>query len=370
MAHAPGPVGRSEMVPTKWLYRFDELGKEHNDIVGKKCASLGEMTRAGFRVPPGFALALEAYDRFMKETGAIEEVRQYLTTFSADPNNTADMPKYDKASEVIRGIVESKEMPKDMEDVVKQYYDGLCQMTGISDLPVATRSAGPASHPGQYETYLYIRGGAEVVENIIKVWSSTFNQRSIIARARLGLPLEYDPIGVAVLKMVNARAAGVMFTLNPVTGDPSKIVIDGNWGLGESVVSGSVTPDEWMVDKVILEITKVIVSPKLKEYVLDTKTGRTIFVDTPPDRQNAPCLSREEVLELAKIGKKVEDHYGIAQDTEWAIDNDLPFPENIVMLQCRPEQVWSQRKKEPIIGKKSGYELVMERALKSTKVKL
>lgn len=335
------------MIPTKWIYQFDELSKEHNDIVGKKCANLGEMTRAGFRVPPGFALTLEAYNRFIEETGAIEEIRQYLTTFSADPNNPADMPQYDKASKVIRGIVESKEMPNDMEDVIRQYYDGLCQMTGICNVPVATRSAGPASHPGQYETYLYVRGGSEVMGNIIKVWSSTFNQRSIIARARLGLPLECDPIGVAVLKMVNARAAGVMFTLNPTNGDRSKIMIGACWGLGETLVSGRVTPDEWMVDKVVLEIIKSTVSPKLQEYVLVPETGKPMFIDVPPDRQKVPCLSREEVLELARIGKAIEKHYGIAQDIEWAIDNDLPFPDNVIILQCRPEQVWNKQEAEP-----------------------
>ncbi len=353
----------------KWIYWLEELGEEHNDIVGKKCANLGEMARAGFRVPPGFALSLDAYDRFMKETGALDEIRQYLATFNADPDNMADMPKYEEASKVIRGIVESKKMPEDMERKVRQYYGELCWKTGINNVPVATRSAGPASHPGQYETYLYIRGEEEVIKNIIKVWSSTFNQRSLVARARLGLPLEYDPIGVAVIKMVNAKAAGVMFTLNPVNGDPSKIVIDGNWGLGESVVSGSVNPDEWEVDKVTLEITRVTISKKLKEYVLDPNTGKPTFVDVPPERQNEPCLSEEEVLELAKIGKRLEEHFGTAQDSEWAIDEDLAFPDNIFMLQCRPEQVWSQKKKEAILGKKSGYDLLMDRALKAVRIK-
>ncbi|MCL0095554.1 PEP/pyruvate-binding domain-containing protein [Dehalococcoidia bacterium] len=354
----------------KWIYRLDELCKDHNELVGRKCASLGEMTRAGFRVPPGFALTLGAYDNFMKETGAAEQIRQYLATFSADPDNAADMTKYEEASKVIRDIVVSKEMPTGMKELISHYYDELCQMTGIADVSVATRSAGPVSHPGQYETYLCIRGSSAVTDNVIKVWASTFNPRSIIARARLGLPLEYDPIGVAILKMVNARAAGVMFTLNPVTGDASKVLIEGNWGLGESVVSGEVTPDTWMVDKVTLEINRAVVSTKLKEYVLDTKTGRTMFVDIPRERQNLPCLSKEEVLELVRIGKKIEEHYGEPQDTEWAIDNDLPFPENVFMLQCRPEQVWGQRKGESVLGKKSGYELLMERALTSVKVKL
>ncbi|MEJ2097960.1 MAG: PEP/pyruvate-binding domain-containing protein, partial [Deltaproteobacteria bacterium] len=127
----------------EWIYRFDELGKEHNDLVGKKCANLGEMTRAGFRVPPGFALSLGAYDRFMNETGAIEDIRNYFKTFSANPDVASDMEKYDKASEDLRAIVEAKSLPQDMDDTLRWYYDELCRNTGIEDIPVATRSAGP-----------------------------------------------------------------------------------------------------------------------------------------------------------------------------------------------------------------------------------
>src|SRR3989304_7340623 len=215
----------------QWI--FDELGQEHKEIVGMKSANLGEMRRAGIRVPPGFALSLEGYEKFMKETGAAEEIRRYLSTFTADPNKHDDLAKYHEASEVIRSIVESKGMPRDLETAIEQYYVDLCQKTSIPNVLVATRSSGLASHPGQYETYLYVNGISELVKNIIKVWSSTFNQRSLIARARMGLPLEFDPIGVCVLKMVNAKAAGVMFTLNPVNGDLAKIAVGGNWGLGE-----------------------------------------------------------------------------------------------------------------------------------------
>ncbi|MFP3974935.1 MAG: PEP/pyruvate-binding domain-containing protein [Dehalococcoidia bacterium] len=328
----------------RWIYWLDEIGQEHNNIVGKKCASMGEMRRAGMKVPPGFVLSLEAYERFMKETGAGEELRKYFSSFSADSEHLTDMAKYEEASRAARGIMESKDMPKDMEKLIIQYYDELCQTTGIDDVPVSTRSAGPASHPGQYETYCYVMGKSEVIRNIIRVWSSTFNQRSIVARARSPeFKLEYDPIGVAVPKMVNAKASGVMFTVHPVTGDPSKVCIQADWGLGESVVSGEVTPDEWEVDKVVLEITHSTISPKLKEYVLDIDAGCTAFLDVPPERQNIPCLAPEEIQELAKTGKRLESYFGCYQDTEWAIDNDLPFPDNIFMLQCRPEQVWNKQ---------------------------
>ena len=361
-------IKESEFFIMKWIYGFDELGKEHNDLVGKKCANLGEMTKAGFRVPPGFALTLGAYDRFMNETGVIEEVRRYLKTFSADPNLSSDMTKFDKASEDLRAILESKPLPQDMDDTIREYYHELCQKMGIKDIPVATRSAGPASHPGQYETFLHIIGVSNVIQHIKKVWSSTFNPRSIIARARLGLPLEYDPIGVAVLKMVNAKAAGVMFTLNPVNGDPSVCVIEGNWGLGESVVSGAVTPDKWVVDKVIYEIVQTTVAHKHMEFVFDPKEGKAGLVDLTDDRQDKPCINSNEIIELVKMGKKLEKHYNTAQDMEWSVDKDLPFPDNVFLVQCRPEQVWNKKKKESVLGKKTGRDLIMQRAM--TRIKL
>ncbi len=202
-------------------------------MVGKKCAQLGEMTKAGFNVPPGFALGLQAYEVFMKKSGAYEDIGHYLTKFEADPRNPSDLPKYDKASKIIRAHDRTqRRCLKNWRNRFARYYDELCQMSGVSDVSVATRSAGPSSHPGQYETFLHVQGKPEVIKNIIKVWSSTFNQRSIHARHLAGLPLDYDPIGVAVLKMVNSKAAGVMFTLNPANGDRSKIIDRRKLGTG------------------------------------------------------------------------------------------------------------------------------------------
>lgn len=158
--------------------------------------------------------------------------------------------------------------------------------------------------------------------------------------------MDYDPIGVAVLKMVNSKAAGVMFTLNPANGDRSKIMIEGNWGLGESVVSGSVTPDEWIVDKVVLEIVKCTISNKTLEFTFEESSGRVRMLDVSSDRQNIPCLTNEEVLELARLGKKLEQHYRTPQDIEWTLDRDLPFPGNIFFVQTRPETIWSKKKSD------------------------
>jgi len=322
----------------KLICWFDELSQGDNELVGKKCANLGELTRAGFQVPPGFALSLEAYKKFLTDTGAIEEIRRCFTAFDADPDNPKELPKFQEASRTVRGLIESKAMPENMEHTVAQYYDELCQKTGIKDIPVATRSAGATSHPGQYETYLYIKGKPDVMKNIIKVWSSTFNPRSLIARARKGLPLDYDPIGVAVVKMVNARAAGIMFTAEPTTGDSSKIIIEGNWGLGESAVSGAVNPDSWVVDKNKFEIIERKLSAKLVEHVFDPVTCKVSKVDIAADRQELPCLTDEELVEIARTGRSIEQHCRLPQDIEWAIDSDLPA-NNIVILQTRPEKI-------------------------------
>ena len=354
----------------KWIYWLKELGTNDNNIVGKKCANLGELTQAGFNVPPGYALSVEAYKRFMTETEVTDRLLEYLKGFNADPDKVADTLKFDEASIEMRRIAESVAMPPDMEETIKQYYQELCNITGCVNLYVATRSAGPVSHPGQYETYLNVCGTDDVVRNVRRVWSSTCNARSIIARARLGLPLHYDPIGVAVLTMVDSKAAGVMFTVNPVNGDPSKVAIEGSFGFGEAVVSGNVTPDRYLIDKVTLEIEERVVSDKHMEFALNPQTKEMEYIDLPPEKRKIPCLEDREVIELTKIAKKAEAYFGSPQDLEYAISMSRPFPESIFLVQARPESVWGKKKKESVLGKKTGLELMLEKALTPTKVKI
>jgi pyruvate,water dikinase len=175
-------------------------------------------------------------------------------------------------------------------------------------------------------------------------------------------------ISVGVQKMVNSRAAGVMFTLNPTNGDVSKMVIEGSWGLGETVVSGSVNPDKFVVDKVLMEINERKISTKHIECVYDVEKGEVVHADLEPEKQCKCCLNDQEIKELVKMASAIEQHYGCPQDIEWAIDNDLPFPENLFIVQSRPETVWSQREKGPIIGTKSGFELLMEKAMARIKI--
>ncbi len=337
----------------QWI--FQNIGIEHNDLVGKKCANLGEMRRANLPVPTGFSLSLKAYKKFMAETGALDEVAGALKTFEADPDDVTHISRFDTISKTLRKIVDSKRMPVSMAQKIAEQYRRLLEDGCALNAAVAVRSAGVASHPGQYETYLHVSGEDSVLKNIIRVWSSTFNARSLIARARAGAPLESDPIGVAVLQMVDAKSAGVMFTLNPVNGDVSKICIGGCWGLGEAVVSGEVTNDQWLVDKVTLEIIEREVAEKAKECGVDTRCGGVAYLDIAPERQCQPCLSDEEIIALAEHAKRVEKLFGVSQDIEWAIDRTLPFPGNIFIVQARPETVWSKTKAKEKVDTRSMF---------------
>jgi len=314
---------------------FEEIRQDDADRVGKKCANLGELTYAGFRVPPGYAVSLEGYARFMNDTGVRARIDEYLSSFAADPNVTSDLPRFEEASAAIRSMVEDTPVPADIEAAIRERYAALCEAVGIREVSVATRSAGPASHPGQYESYLHVRGAVDVVAGVRRVWSSTFNQRSLVARARQGLDVAYDPIGVAVLQMVDAKAAGVMFTTNPGDGDPAKIYVESNWGLGESVVAGEVTPDSFLIAKAGSQILERNISEKKVWFALDPQTGKVGFQEVPGDKKNAPTLTDEEVREIARVGVLIEGHFGTAQDIEWAVDAHASVPESVMFLQTR-----------------------------------
>jgi pyruvate,water dikinase len=314
----------------KWIFWFEEIGQGHNELVGKKCANLGEMTKIGMPVPHGFSLSIKAQEKFMRETNAEREIRQFLSKFEWQEHG---LKQYEEASRGLRQIIETKEIPQDMRETIMSHYDLLCQRCG-PEVAVSVRSAGTESHPGQYETYLNVRKG-ELLYRILKVWSSIYNTRTIAALDHKSLPVENSSfIGVAVVEMVNACCAGVGFTCDPVSGDPSKIVIEGNWGLGESVVSGATIPDKYVLNKYTLKIKERAIGDKQMQVVA---TGEgTEQQKTPPDKRLIPCLSDEEVVKIAELAKVLEVRFGVPQDIEWAISADLPFPKNVFLLQTRP----------------------------------
>ncbi len=314
----------------KWVLWFEELGQEHSDLVGRKCANLGEMVKMGLRVPPGFAISVEAYRDFMNMTGAVDEIRKYLAK-----SKPKDLKQFNQSSVDIGQIVQSKAIPEKIEKAVVSHYQELSRRCHTDEVAVSTRSAGPASHPGQYETYLNVVGKLDLVDKIKKVWASTFNPRSLAFRSRKKMPLESDPIGVAVLKMVKARSAGVIFTADPNTGDTARMIIEGNWGLGEGVVGGELTPDVYILDKKSLKIREKKLGPKSR-YVAFKKMG-VAKKKTPPEKSGKFCLNNKEAREIGKLGRLLEEHFGVPQDAEWAVEEGKPFPESIILLQTRAE---------------------------------
>ena len=330
----------------KLVIDFENLGKKDIPLVGGKNANLGEMLRAGIPVPPGFAVTAYAYKKFITETKIAEKIYTTIKEIVTDVNN----PKqFEKASQKIRHLIESTSMPQEIQKATKNAYEKLGKKASASQAFVAVRSSATAedlpgaSFAGQQETYLNVRGTEDLLEKTVKCWSSLFTPRAIFYRTQQGFRHEDVLISVGVQKMVNSEIAGVTFTINPVTGKENEIVIEANWGLGETVVSGEVTPDHYVVDKKNLKVIDRKIAKKIVERIRDPKTGKTIKAQVPTEKQEQSCLTDEEILKLAELAKKIEEHYGTPQDIEWAIDRDMSFPENTFITQSRPETVWSSK---------------------------
>jgi len=330
----------------KW---FDDLRKEDIPVAGGKNANLGEMLSAGIPVPPGFAITAQTYKKFIEVTGITDKIYKILK--ESDPK---DPKQLQEASDKIRKLIESTPVPEDMRKAIFQSYEELSKRVGTVEASVAVRSSATAedlpdaSFAGQQETYLNIRGAGDLIDNVRKCWGSLFTPRAIFYRVEKGFKHEAVLISVAIQKMVNAKAAGVLFTLHPATGETDKIVIEANWGLGESVVSGTVTPDRYTVDKNTLKIIERQIVTKDVEFVRDPKTGKTAHAKVPQERKDLPCLSDKEVGKLAELGKLIERHYGRAQDIEFSIDRDQPYPQNIYIVQSRAETVWGTRSRKKV----------------------
>ena len=328
---------------------FEDVRKDSVPLVGGKAASLGELISAGVRVPPGFALTTEGFRHFIAEAGIGDELRAVLA--ATDPN---DLEALEAASARIRAAIESQPFSQELEDTVAECYRRLSLRCGLPAAPVAVRSSATAedlpdaSFAGQQDTYLWIRGIDEVLHHMRRCISSLYTGRAIAYRARHGIDDQALAIAVAVQKMANAYTAGVMFTLHPTSGDRSAIVIDSNFGFGESVVSGEVTPDHFVVNKVTLDIIDRTISTKLMAVTVDPKTQMAQHTEVPYERQRVQSLIDDEITELAWMGKRIEKHYGRPMDIEWAIDKDTPSGGNIFILQARPETVWSTRASQAV----------------------
>ena len=291
---------------------------------------MGELTQAGIPVPPGFVVTAQAYKYFMDEAGINDQVMEILDAI--DINDTKALQA---AAEEIKTIIIESPIPDDLVLFIREYYNELCQRVGEDDTDVAIRSSATAedlpeaSFAGQQDTFLHVSGDDEVIEYIRKCWASLFEARAIFYREENDFEHSKVYIAVVVQKMANADKAGVMFTVNPSTGEEIAL-IEGSWGLGESVVSGDVTPDNYQVDKKDNEIINVTISDKKVMYTNDEK-GTSVKVEVPEEKRKERVLSDAELVELTEMGKRVQAHYGEPMDTEWAFEKDMLF-----LLQARP----------------------------------
>ncbi len=320
---------------------FDQIGDADIARVGGKCASLGDMTQAGVAVPPGFAVTTDAYLAMLDDTGLRGALETHLKDLDLE-----DFAAVEAVAQTIQTSFRAHKLPPAVEDAIRAGYANMG-----ADMPVAVRSSATAedmpdaSFAGQQDTYLWVIGADDVIEKTRDCWASLFTARAIAYREKNNIPHIDTLMSVAVQKMVNAKAAGVAMTLDPNTGDRTRIVIDAAWGLGETVVSGTVTPDNFVVEKVLQEILDRNISDKHMELVGDPAQGAAVERAVEPPRNTAPSLTDAEVIAVAMLAKSLERQKKCPQDVEWAFDADLPEGENLLALQSRPETIWSQKAK-------------------------
>ncbi len=333
---------------TDFIVWYDRYEPDQKPLVGGKNASLGEMMRAEMPVPPGFALTTEACALIWHDTDLVDDVNGLLRQL-----DHGDYAQNVDVSNRIRGRIESFPVPEAVVDALGTAYEDLCSHCELEDLPVAVRSSATAedlpdaSFAGQQDTFLWICGLAPVIEHTRRCWSSLFTDRAIAYRHQMGYLNRGIGMSVGVQKMVDPTASGVAFTLNPTNGDRSQVAIDASWGLGEAVVSGEVTPDNFLVDKVLHEVVKREISTKHVEYRL-TDAGVVEKIEIEAERQNQASVTDAELIAVAQLARRAEKHYGCPQDVEWAIDRHLPDGEKVLMLQSRPETVWSRKPRQPL----------------------
>jgi len=309
---------------------FEELTKKDIGLAGGKGANLGEMAGAAMPVPPGFVITSQAYQHFLEENKLRRELARLLTKIQTDNQKQLELQ-----SSRIREIIMKSRVPGVIRNSILDGYKKLSEQ-GSSPMFVAVRSSATAedlsnaSFAGQQDTYLNVCA-EDLVSCVQKCWSSLFTSRAIFYREKQGFDHNRLSMAVIVQKMINADKAGVMFTVNPVTCEKGQIIIEAVWGLGEGVVSGTITPDHYVMDKNTGKTVTAAVASKQIMFARDETTGKTIETKVPQEKVDAQILTEEEIRILMEVGKKVEQHYGLPQDIEWAIER-----ENVYLLQSRP----------------------------------
>ena len=297
---------------------------------GGKSAGLGELIAAGIPVPPGFALATTAFGAFIEGAGLADRIQSAVSGLSP-----GDLDRVNAVSKSIGEGMRSAPVPESVRSEVARRY---AELSDDAEPPVAVRSSAlgedsqDATFAGQQETYLWVRGAEGVSDAVRDCWVSLYSAPAMTYRARMGSAGEAPAMGVTVQLMVDAEISGVMFTCNPVSGDPSMVAVNASWGLGLAVVGGEVTPDDYLVSKVTREVVRQTVADKHIEYVASAGGRGAVRSEVPHERREAPCLDEGQLAELVEVARRVERHFGCHQDIEWAIGRDR----ELFVVQSRP----------------------------------
>lgn len=329
----------------QFLLWFEQLERKDVDIVGGKSSSLGEMTaKTDVPVPYGFATTAYAYRYFIKESGLEEKMRSILSELT-DVENSALLRD---VSARLRDAIMAEKMPQDLQDAIGAAYVELGKRVGEENPYVAVRSSATAedlpdaSFAGQQDTYLNVQGAETIIAKVKECYASCFTDRAVYYREKQGFDHIEVALSAVVQMMVFSKTSGVMFTVNVATGDDNNILIEAAFGLGEYVVQGTVTPDNYTISKHDHKIIDRCVNEQ-DIMLVRKKGGDCEEVQVPEELRKVQTLTDEQILELADYAKKIEKHYGCYMDMEWGVDERT---DKIWILQARPETVWSRRNKE------------------------
>ncbi|KKU44675.1 MAG: Phosphoenolpyruvate synthase [Microgenomates group bacterium GW2011_GWA2_46_7] len=313
------------MPNSEYVLWFHEIDKDDVDRVGGKGANLGEMTQSGFPVPGGFVVTSAAYKHMIAVNNLEDKIKAILKNLDVE-NSTA----LNRASRQVQDLIERSPFPKEIEEPVFKAYDKLGSNPWVAVRSSATAEDLPqASFAGQQETYLNVRGDASLLVHIRKAWASLFEPRAIYYRVQQKFDHFKVALAVPVQKMVQSDISGIMFTINPVTNDKRKIIVEAIWGLGEKIVQGAITPDHYEVNKTTLELTE---NRTVKQTIEMVRSGEgNIDRKVPKSRQAKRKLTDQQAVEVATLGKKLQQHYFFPQDIEWAIENG-----KLYVVQTRP----------------------------------
>ncbi len=322
----------------RYVRWFSEVGKGDIPSVGGKGANLGEMTQRGVAVPPGFCVTAEAYRDFVSSAGLGAKIKEIIESTNCDDADDLNC----KCGDIRRLFLETP-IPDAIRSDIENAYRELCDRASIREMRVAVRSSATAedlpdaSFAGQQDTYLHIRGAANVTSHVRRCWASLWTGRATYYRQKQGYDHFDVSLSAVVQKMVNSGKSGVMFTANPITNDRNQLMINSSWGLGEAVVAGIVTPDEFTVDKNSRAVVERHISEKnvmIIERPDDLGTMEvSVMSHLGADKIAVPSIGEAEVLTLAEAGIRIEGLYGVPQDIEWAFDKDTA---ELYILQSRP----------------------------------